>query len=187
MAVETAIRRFRRDPSRGNRAELERLEKLLEDRLGHADDATENAASIQELNTIEDELDGLDKSVASPHPEARGTLPGRGEGEEGGGGEGWREEGGEGEGGRSLRSETRGVAVTRRGEEGGDALGQEGGGEGDEQEESVRGREGGQGGKGGQGGQGEASSGREALKDAEEKYRRALVEILKGTLYSDFI
>ena len=144
MAVETAIRRFRRDPSRGNRAELERLEKLLEDRLGHADDATENAASIQELNTIEDELDGLDKSVASPHPEARGTLPGRGEGEEGGG-------------------------------------------EGDEQEESVRGREGGQGGKGGQGGQGEASSGREALKDAEEKYRRALVEILKGTLYSDFI
>jgi hypothetical protein len=66
MAVESAIRHFRNDPSDSNRRELERLEKLLEDRLGRADDATENQASIQELNTIEDELDGLDRPGA-PH------------------------------------------------------------------------------------------------------------------------
>jgi len=49
------------------------------------------------------------------------------------------------------------------------------------------GGQGGQIGQAGEAGKGEASSGREALKDAEEKYRQALVEILKSILYSDFI
>ena len=91
MAVESAIRRFRAAPTRRHRAELERLQALLADRLGRASDAAENAASIRELNTIEDELDGVDASqggggappdLMHAYAKADGRVSGSAEGRE---------------------------------------------------------------------------------------------------------
>ncbi|EKX48511.1 hypothetical protein GUITHDRAFT_105657 [Guillardia theta CCMP2712] len=56
MDMERAVRDYQRDPRASNRHRLERLEKILTDRLGHADDAKQNEASIDMLNTIEDVL-----------------------------------------------------------------------------------------------------------------------------------